>query len=395
MIALMQLLPVCLLMGIPMVLRKAAVEGPLQSVARTGRVFSLASLPVSLAIGGAVSSAFHLNETREVAILIVVLFSTVSAGMIFVLDANCLVAQGRNGSYASVSLVGPIFGLLAIVSLYMLGRLTVISAIAAAALNTLASAGMTLFLVPGGVRGHRISLNQTIRSGLRFMGGDIAEMASLRLPLIVAVPIIGAYQSGLYSISLAISALPYALGQALGVGVFRQMSLSLPAPDAFNRLAASVVRGSFVLTVGLMGIAGVFCPFLVPRFFGRQFSGAVAPTLICLVGSVGIVLSYVSSSLLAAQGYGICITRAQSAGLGLTLVLLLMFGSGLGALGAALSSTMGLLLTASLATFGLHLGSAALRLRKGDVRVILIVLFRGDIRDSVIPIGPEKLPLAH
>ncbi|WIB16060.1 hypothetical protein DEJ34_02700 [Curtobacterium sp. MCPF17_050] len=182
----------------------------------------------------------------------------------------------------------------------------------------------------------------------------MAEAASSRLDQVLALPLIGAAQAGLYAVAVTIATIPMAVGQALGATYFRRIARSEPAQLASVReeavrvsLSAGLV--SFPMTVVASWIG-------VPLLFGEAFEPAVPVAWIVAGGTTFGIVAFVASMCLAAAGRGYTMTVAQLTALALGTGLLFIVGPAFGAQGAAAASA-----TASLA-LSLFL-VAALRIR--------------------------------
>src|SRR5690606_1208287 len=73
----------------------------------------------------------------------------------------------------------------------------------------------------------------------------------------------------------------------------------------------------------------------------QDFAGAVLPTLIALLGSITMVIGFVGTQILVAEGRGVAVTVIQSLSLVVGIGLLIAVGPVLGAVGASIASTVG------------------------------------------------------
>jgi O-antigen/teichoic acid export membrane protein len=185
------------------------------------------------------------------------------------------------------------------------------------------------------------------RLAVTLFPGLLASLATSRLDQVVALPIMGARELGLYAAAVSLAELPLVFasaGRSLLMGGLRTGDSGLDHD-------LLVARGILLLTlVSGLGLA-VCSPFLVPLLFGREFAGAVWPMVILCLGT----------SCLAAvnQATALCLRIDRPALQSVTLIgttvlnmaLLVVLGSA-GATGAALASALaylvGLLVLAAL-----------------------------------------------
>lgn len=295
-IAILGLLPIISGLGIPLVVRRAAVDQhELGRFIRSARILSgLLSVPtvlVSIVIGHLFLNA--LEPVDLAAYLVGAMLCPLA--VLWICNVNALVSQGRLFLFAVANLVPAIVNTAVLVAGAFTSTLTVELVIWANVLSNVVTFIVTSFMVPVAFRGSVQSPLTVLKEGLSFSGSQVAEAASYRLDQAIALPMIGAVQSGIYSVATTIALIPYALGQAIGSMTFAGIRSS-----GDNGTGRVLISRSLRLAT-LAGVCCVVCiafavPILVPIVFGPEFSSAVVPTLISLVGSVFIVIGYVAGS---------------------------------------------------------------------------------------------------
>jgi len=240
---------------------------------------------------------------------------------------------------------------------------------------------LTTFLTRVRLLGTRLPLRSCLREGGKFAGSQLSEAASYRLDQVIALPLIGAFDAGLYSVAATIALIPYAIGQAVGTAVFSHVARAENDTDRVHRTAVAMRIGfiSGGVTAGLLALAS---PLLVPIIFGHEFVGAVVPTLWSLVGSVAVVISYVAASTFTASGRGWLMTVAQLSGLAVGIGGLFVLAPLLGAVGASIASSAGFWVCAiiCLARLGVPFGGLVPRL--SDVRATVGLFTHGRFAGS-------------
>jgi len=340
-IAVTTLLPIVLGIGIPLVVRReTARAGSPDQVVRTARRFALLVTGPAIAIGFICSTTFLGSLDSGAQLAFIISASTAPASVLWICDANVLFAQGRSAAFALTDLLPTGVNVALIVVGAMVSDLTVTYAIVVNWVASIATLILTSWLVRVPLRGDARSLRSTLEEGIRYSGSQIAEMASHRLDQVLALPVVGAFQAGLYSVAATVALLPLALGQALGASSYRSFARARDEVDASVR-STVVLRVAFVTACVAVAPMAAVSPWLVPFALGRAFEDAVVPVLLSLLGSLALVVSYVASVALAARGRGWIMTVAQVIGLVAGISALILLAPPLGAVGLSLASTIG------------------------------------------------------
>src|SRR4051795_3660590 len=160
--------------------------------------------------------------------------------------------------------------------------------------------------------------------------GVLASLATARLDQVIALPIMGARELGLYAAAVSLAELPLVFataGRSLLLGGLR-------TGDGHLEQDLLIAQGILLMTVLSAVVLAAISPVLVPFLFGQDFAGAVLPMVILCLGT----------GCLAAinQATALCVRIDRPALQSLTLlgttvlnvVLLFLLGSA-GATGAA------------------------------------------------------------
>jgi O-antigen/teichoic acid export membrane protein len=357
-LAALALLPILLSLGVPLEVRRLAALGQGVVALRTARRFLLlAFAPAALSAFALVHWLFdELASEARTAALVGLLLTPIA--MSWMLDISALVAVGRYRATSLVRVTQPLVFAALIVGTSIADRLSVPTVIIAQVTASAMTTTVGAFLTRAPLRGPRMPGVELLRGGLRFSGSSVAEAASSRLDQVLALPVLGASQAGLYSIAATIGTLPVAVAQALGASYFRSLSASEPLErPALHR---SAVRAAMTLGLLACGLLAISAPLLIPLVFGADFGGAVGMTVVVLVGSVAMLVSFVCTMALVSDARGRAMSLAQGVSLVTGVLGLVTLGPALGGMGAAVASTLAYILLLGLLMFALRVGPAAL-----------------------------------
>ncbi|WP_255479787.1 MATE family efflux transporter [Quadrisphaera oryzae] len=179
----------------------------------------------------------------------------------------------------------------------------------------------------------RASRKEAGRYALAAFPGVLATLSTARLDQLLALPLIGASQLGIYASAVALAELPLVVALAA-----RTLSLSAPGENpAVSQ--TRLLRNSFFLTSLTCFFLWVAAPTIIPTLFGTDFTGAIEPCRILLTGSLLYAVASTCTGILLRAGR----PKTQStllilsAGLG---VIGLFALAPYGAVGAALASSL-------------------------------------------------------
>jgi O-antigen/teichoic acid export membrane protein len=337
-LAVYYILPILLAFGVPIELRRrAAVIGDPSPVVRTARRFSALLIAPAAVVAVVLYETLFAGFDGSARIAAAVGAALAPITVSWSLDLSVMIAQTQFRRVLILQLTQPIAYLLIVLGLVTAHRASTAGVIISNICASAATAGIALALNRASWRGESVPTRALLSGALRYAGSAAAEATSNRLDQALALPLIGAAQSGLYAIAVTVGALPLAAGQALGASYFR----SLANADESRQDAFRAEAGRTGLAVGLIPALclAIVSPFAVPLVFGHQFAPAIPSVLISLLGSIAMVAAYVTSNALAATGKGLRMTGAQTVALAVAVALLFVLGPSWGAIGAATAST--------------------------------------------------------
>ncbi|MBO9626639.1 MAG: oligosaccharide flippase family protein [Microbacterium sp.] len=369
------ILPIVLGLGLPVEVRRKASVGIIGPELRAARDLLWMAFVPSTAAGIAIAVALLHNQDQSLLVTAAVCIALAPASLWWMIDTGVLIGRGSYGSVAILQVLPPLFTLFVVTVLFAVGQLTVGSALIASTSGQIANSVVSTLLVRVGFRGKRRARFEMLRTSLKYWGNAVADAVTNRLDQVIALPILGAYQAGLYSVAVTIGGLPAAVGQSLGGTFFR--SIATTEGEARRHEVALAIRVSLLAGVLAAGLIALLAPWGVPFVFGAEFTDSTLPTLLYLIGSALGVGGYVASLALAAIGFGWRMTLAQMIGLAVGLVGLLSLGPFLGADGAAIASTVGFAAAAIGMVLGLKVRLVDLIPRLADGRTLVARLRHG------------------
>ncbi|MGV0795682.1 oligosaccharide flippase family protein [Mycolicibacterium elephantis] len=352
-LALFLIVPVVLGVGLPLEVRRQAARSDGHAVIRTARrIIALSTVFAALLAMLTYFTIFSdFNATGRAVATVGVALAPLSTS--WAIDVSVLVAHRRYRGILLIQLMQPTVYVTFIVFFWALGVASVATVLLASLAGTAATfmAGLLLVRVP--IQGPRVCTKSLLRNGITYFGSAIAEMASARADQVLALPLIGAYQAGLYSVAATIGSVPLSVGHALGATYFA------PIANAHDRrriqLQGEAIRAA--IAAALMGVPllALTAWLTIPTIFGREFVPSIHPTMIVLIGSAAMLVAYVASMTLAAEGRGASMTIAQIAALVCAIASLFILGPPLGAVGAAFASTLGYVVLLALLLLSLRI----------------------------------------
>lgn len=378
-IAVINLLPVLLALGIPAEVRRLTAIGFGRSALARSRwvvfvVGSVASAAAAWVTWSTIFADFDANA-RIVATIGVLLAPLI---MSWQCDVSVLIAQNKFRVLLLLIVSQQFIYLASVICFWVFGVASTATIILANLLGVSASFLIGISLVRPSTSGGRerpVSFVGLLRGALKFAGAGIAEAASYRLDQVLALPLIGAYNTGLYAVATTIGGAPLAFGHAISASYYPKVARS-SGPD---RAALNAEGTRIGIATGLLACVplGLVTPLAVPLLFGADFAGAIAPALIALVGTLALIGGFVAASLLAAAGRCIVMTMAQVLSLGVGVGLLFALGPTLGAVGASVASTISYLVLAIAVIWSLRVAPREIVPRAGDFKLAIRTLFRG------------------
>jgi O-antigen/teichoic acid export membrane protein len=321
-----------------MEVRRLSATSDAKQVLRAARILCFLALPLSIGAAIALGQTIFLElhpDTRMVAIVGVSLSPLM---MSWSCDVSVLVANERYRGVMVMQLAQPGIYVVMVIALSLLGVASPATVLIASLCGTTTTFMVGIFLTRTSLWGPHVPLGSLMKNAIRFAGSSIAEAASSRLDQVLVLPLIGSFQSGIYSVAVTVAAVPLSLGQALGASFFRPIAR---AEGTVRRdLQAAAVRSASALALMSIPVMAIAIQFGLPVLFGEQYATSVPIAFVSLLGTAGMMTAYVCSMALGAAGRGTIMSIAQISSLILGTVLLYVLGPIYGAVGAAVASSI-------------------------------------------------------
>jgi len=243
-----------------------------------------------------------------------------------------------------VRVIQPVLGLIAIVVLWRLRRLTldgVMVVIAAAMLLQLVWAYRDCRhtgLVPGRAR---VALVRPLLSyGIVQIAALTPATLNADLDQLVLSQTVSAADLGRYAVAVSISLLPMPLVFAIGNVAMPRLAATREVTGATRQLQRLSVLASAGLAVAVLVPLAAVSYWLVPLVFGAAYRGAVPLLWVLTPGSVFLACGQVTGDLLRGRRHPAVVAWAEGIAAILTVALLLALLPLVGVYGAAIASTV-------------------------------------------------------
>jgi O-antigen/teichoic acid export membrane protein len=372
--ALFLIVPVLIGIGMPMEIRRLSAvltdDAALRSARRVNALMNIGA--VALAAACYFSFFLTFDPFARVVAASGVALSALPAS--WALDVSVLMARQRFAAVAFMQVMQPAAYVILVVVFWGAGCLSVATVLIAFTLGNVANFIAGRFLTRAATRDALMPYRPLLRKSIDFYGATVAQIASSRLDQVLALPIIGAQQAGYYSVAVTVGSVPLVLGFALSGSYYRATAQA----EGVERLHLQIAAVRSAIATALM-----FCPFLalaavplVPLVFGDDFRAALPATMFAIVAGGAQLVAFVASSAVAADGRGTLLTWAQTLGLVVDILALVLFGHIAGALGAAIASALGFAATVLILAASLRVNPSALLPRGADFIVSIRRLWR-------------------
>jgi O-antigen/teichoic acid export membrane protein len=172
--------------------------------------------------------------------------------------------------------------------------------------------------------------------GVRGLGSSFTAVTVFRPDQVVLALFLSPSALGLYVVGLAFTNLPYFVAKSLGLVTFPWVASRSEASDA-RRTMWSLLWLTTGIAVVLVAALCATAHWLVPLFFGNEFSEAIAVTYIVLPGTIFLSARRVLSEGLKGRGYPLAGTLGEILALGWVAAALAVFVPLWGIYGAAVA----------------------------------------------------------
>ena len=331
-------------MGQPVALVAYVAKDPLRAreYVATSRAMMLVTGTIALTVGILLAPVLARGVPTVVTAYRIVFGASAVA---FVGASFTAALQARNLHQWNVTrLTQPAFGLIAIVILWRLRRLTLDVALAVLAATMLLQFAWAYRccrrtgLAPGRAR------SALVRPLSAYGIGQIAALApatlNAQLDQLLLSQIVSAADLGRYAIAVSLSLLPMPLIAAIGYVAFPRLAAQREVTSATRRLQRlSVLASASLATAVLVPLAAVSY-WMVPLIFGAAYRGAVPLLWILTPGAVFLACGQVTGDLLRGRNHPTVVAWAQGIAVILTIVLIFALLPLVGVYSAAIASTV-------------------------------------------------------
>jgi O-antigen/teichoic acid export membrane protein len=239
----------------------------------------------------------------------------------------------------------PLVYLVAIVGLWTVGMLSLITVVAAFAVSlggqTLYAAIVALRVVGGHSWPDRSLLRPLYAYGVKVWLSSVPQLVNVSVDQLVlsVMPNVIAAQLGNYAVAASLSWLALPAATAFGSVAFPRIARAAGA-DGILRIERISLIGAGVAAAATIGVVCLLAPVAVPTLFGYGYRDAVVALWLLAPGTVFLALNRVLGDLL--QGRGRPLIRSAAEGLGaiVTIALLFTLIPQFGIRGAAIASSV-------------------------------------------------------
>ena len=210
-----------------------------------------------------------------------------------------------------------------------------------------------------------------LRYGSRVWIGSISGILLSRLDQTLLTPLAGTTELGLYVVAVSISELPLIIHTAVRDVTF----VTDAAKRDDERLAASARISTLLCAVAAVGI-GTSMLWWLPLLFGKSFGETIPVAAILLVAVVSGTPGSIAGSGLSARGFPALRSWSLAIACLVNIAALVLLAPPMGAVGAALATLAGLLVSSNLNLMFLHRKfhlpiSRFYGVRRGDLAIIV------------------------
>jgi O-antigen/teichoic acid export membrane protein len=242
-----------------------------------------------------------------------------------------------------VRAMGPVLSLLALCALYVLGRLTLETALLVLAVTLALQLGWGYWycrrssLAPGRAR---LSLFRPLAAyGIAQIAALTPATLNAQLDQLVLSQTVAAADLGRYAVAVSLTSLPMPLVAAIGNVAFPQLAAQRGVTDATRRMQDRAVVASAGIAAAILVPLALIAYWLIPFLFGEGYRGAVPLLWILTPGAVFLACGQVVGDLLRGRNHPTVVAWAQGLAAVFTVILLVALLPIVGVYGAAIAST--------------------------------------------------------
>jgi O-antigen/teichoic acid export membrane protein len=179
--------------------------------------------------------------------------------------------------------------------------------------------------------------------GMRVWVGSLSGILLSRVDQVLMTPLAGTYQLGLYVVAVSVSELPLIINQAV-----RDVTFVTDAADSVDERLSSSARISTALSALAGLFLGVTMLWWIPFLFGEAFRDSIPIAAVLLAAVVLGTPGSVGGSGLSARGRPGLRSLSLTIACAVNIGLLVLLTPPLGAMGAALATLVGNLISSNL-----------------------------------------------
>lgn len=252
---------------------------------------------------------------------------------------SVLLGEGRMIAYNAVEAGQALFTLVAVIAAFAIFGVGITGALVAIGAGRYIAAAVYLVLLARPVqpdrRFDRRLARQMLSYGFRVYVAIVLSYLIVRFDLLLVNGYLGSREAGIYSVAATLADGMFVVPMVIGLNLFPRVARGDP-----TKASAEVFRSVAVLY-------GLFCLATIPvagpairTFFGEQYSGATSLYYWLLPGIYAFGMLTILSSHFAGRGFPRRAMQIWILGIGLNVVLNVLFLPGRGAYVAAITSSI-------------------------------------------------------
>lgn len=252
---------------------------------------------------------------------------------------SVLLGEGRMIAYNAVEAGQALFTLVAVIAAFAIFGVGITGALVAIGAGRYIAAAVYLALLARPVRPDprfdRRLARQMLSYGFRVYVAIVLSYLIVRFDLLLVNGYLGSREAGIYSVAATLADGMFVVPMVIGLNLFPRVARGDP-----TNASAEVFRSVAVL-YGLFCLATVpVAGFAIRTFFGEQYSGATSLYYWLLPGIYAFGMLTILSSHFAGRGFPRRAMEIWILGIGMNVVLNVLFLPGRGAYVAAITSSI-------------------------------------------------------
>ena len=284
----------------------------------------------------------------------------VPIGLSYLLFQNLLIGEYRISAYNSIEIINRLVNLCLLGLIWRIAALSSAKAVLTNVLAVTIGAALCLHLLisDSGLGHFSLSLfRETFSYGFRAYLAAFFTFAVLRVDLLLVGHILGAEQTGYYSVAVNMADLLIAVPTAISTILFPKLSSMTNGAEKWRQTKKVLLVLSGVMG-GMAALAALAAPLFIPMLFGARFTSAVPAFRLLTPGVVFISLTSVLSAYVASKNIPWSVVAIYVVMSSINVGLNLLWLRRLGISGASIAS--------SVCYLGCFLGLLVISLSRGS-----------------------------